>query len=73
MFRIRVVRRHVFPGIDFQHMPFRGLLVRTVGLSPNQPPMVYGALLLTADIAVERFGPGQFTPHAGLLIVLAEQ
>ena len=53
-----VMRHHVFPGIDLEHLPFRGLGMGTVGLGPGQPPVVDGPLLLAADIAIESFGPG---------------
>lgn len=56
-----VVRGHVFPGINFEHLVARSLVMRAVGLGPCQPPMIDGAFLLSADIAIERFRPGHST------------
>lgn len=60
VFGVGVVRRHVFPGIDFEHLVARRLVMRAVRLAPRQPPMVNAAFLLSADIAIERLCPGHF-------------
>ena len=70
-----VMRQHVFPGIDFEHVAFRRLGMGAEGLAPGEPPMVHTAFLLATDIAVKRFRPGQWRhpvirldfPHEGSL------
>lgn len=70
-----VMRHHVFPGIDFEHVAFRRLGMGAEGLAPGEPPMVHTAFLLATDIAVKRFRPGQWRhpvirlefPHEGSL------
>jgi|GEM_PF-656833 protein-disulfide isomerase len=39
--------------------------MRAVGFGPCQPPVVYVALLFSADITIKRFGPSQFAPPRG--------
>ena len=73
MFCMHVVRGHVFPGINLEQLPFGGLLMRAVGFRPRQPPMVYVAFLLSADITIKRLGPGQSTPHVVSHLQPAEQ
>ena len=63
MFGVGIMGKHVFPGIDLEHVTLRGCVVRTVRLSPGQPPVVDAAFLLAADVAVEGFGPGHARPH----------
>ena len=58
MFHCGVMRHHVFPRIDLEHLPFRGFGMGAVRLGPGQPPMINRTLLLAADIAIESFGPG---------------
>jgi len=60
MFRRGVMRQHVFPGINLQHLAFRSFGMRAKGLAPGEPPVVYRALLLAADIAIKSLGPGQW-------------
>ncbi len=55
MLRRSVMRQHIFPGIDFEHVAFRRVRMRAKGFAPGEPPMVRAALLLTADIAVKSF------------------
>jgi hypothetical protein len=70
-----VMRQHVFPGIDFEHVAFRRVGMGAEGLAPGEPPMVHTAFLLATDIAVKRFRPGQWRhpvirlefPHKGSL------
>ena len=58
MFHCGVMRHHVFPRIDLEHLPFQGFGMGAVRLGPGQPPMINRTLLLAADIAIESFGPG---------------
>lgn len=60
VFDVGVVGRHVFPGIDFEHLVARSLVMRAVRLAPRQPPMVHVAFLFSADVAVEGLRPGHF-------------
>ena len=58
MLHVRVVRRHVLPGIDLQDGMFEGIRIRRpVTLDPRQPPVVDAALLLAADFAMKRLSP----------------
>jgi hypothetical protein len=59
MLRRGVMRQHVFPGVDLQHLAFRRLSMGAKGLVPGEPPMVYRAFLLAADVAIKSLGPGQ--------------
>jgi hypothetical protein len=59
MFRRRVMRQHVFPGINLQHLAFRRLNMRAKRLASCEPPVIYRAFLLAADIAVKSLSPGQ--------------
>jgi len=59
MFCRSVMSQHVFPGIDLEHMAFRRVRMRAVGLTPGEPPVVHRAFLLGTDIAVKSFCPGQ--------------
>jgi hypothetical protein len=52
-----VMRKHVFPGIDLEHVAFRRVRMGAVRLAPGEPPVVYRAFLLAADIAIKSFGP----------------
>src|ERR1041385_4210319 len=54
-----VMRQHVFPWINLQHLALWRFSMRAKGLVPGKPPMVYRALLLAADIAIKGLGPGQ--------------
>lgn len=64
MLGISIVRCHVLPRIDFQHMARRGFRVWLVRLGPGQPPVINTAFLLAADIAIKCFSPGHaFTFH----------
>jgi hypothetical protein len=60
MFRHGVMRQHVFPGINLQHLAFRRFGMRAKGLAPGEPPVIYRAFLLAADIAIKSLGPGQW-------------
>src|SRR5262249_30016739 len=64
VFGSSVVRQHVFPGIDFEHLASRSIIVRTVRLAPGQPPMIDAAFLLSANIAIERLRPGHSAPRS---------
>ena len=55
MLRGSVMRQHVFPWIDFEHVAFRRVRMRTEGFAPGEPPVVRAAFLLAADIAVKSF------------------
>jgi len=60
MFGGGVMRQHVFPGIDLQHLAFRGLGMRAKGLAPGKPQVVNRPFLLAADIAIKSLSPGQW-------------
>src|SRR5215813_4633015 len=59
-----VVRQHVFPGIDLEHLASRSIIMWTVRLAPGQPPMVDAAFLLSANIAIEGLRPGHSSPRS---------
>ena len=56
-----IVGGHVLPRIYLQHLPLGSVLMRTVRFRPGQPPVVHGAFLFSADIAIAGLGPGHFT------------
>src|SRR5947209_19661285 len=60
MFRRGVMCQHVFPGINLQHLAFRRFGMWAKGLAPGEPPVVYGAFLLPADVAIKSLGPSQW-------------
>src|SRR5947209_17383397 len=60
MFCGRVMGQHVFPGINLEHLAFRGLSMRAKGLAPGEPPVVNRPLLLAANIAIKSLSPGQW-------------
>jgi hypothetical protein len=64
-----VVRGHVLPRINLEHLPRGSILMRAVRFRPGQPPVVDAAFLFPTDVAIEGLGPGHsFTSLDNILI-----
>src|SRR6478672_13896797 len=53
-----IMRQHVFPRVNLEHVAFPRFRMGTIGLAPGEPPVVNSAFLLSADIAIKSFSPG---------------